>query len=222
MTSTKHQAYYITDPMCSWCWGFSPVMETIRSTYGDRMQFSLVVGGLRVGTTEPMTPEIRDMVLHHWKEVHKLTGQEFCFDFNMPESFLYDTGTACRAVVVVRKLAKDQTFSYLKSLHHAFYVENRDLSDADVLADIAEEAGVNRGAFEIAFESRDIKRETIDDFARSQNWGIRGFPAIVLEEAERYGLLTIGYQPFDVLKPHIESWLEAQDAAEGSGQPAQA
>ncbi|MDH5427723.1 MAG: DsbA family protein, partial [Nitrospirota bacterium] len=24
---------YVADPMCSWCWGFSPVLEEIRRLY---------------------------------------------------------------------------------------------------------------------------------------------------------------------------------------------
>ena len=218
MTSTKRRAYYVTDPMCSWCWGFSPVIEEIRRTYADKIQFSLVVGGLRVGTTEKMTRAVRDMVLHHWKEVHKLTGQEFCYDFNMPETFLYDTGTSCRAVVTVRSLAPVQTFPYLISLHKAFYVENRDLTDVDILADLAEDLNVDRDAFMESFETRDIKRETVDDFSRAQNWGIRGFPAIVLEEPERFRLLTIGYQPFDTLQPQLEAWIESRESADRSAE----
>jgi len=38
---------FIIDPMCSWCWGFHPVIEELRQKYTDTYKFSLVVGGLR-------------------------------------------------------------------------------------------------------------------------------------------------------------------------------
>ena len=27
---------YFADPMCSWCWGFNPVMARVREAYGER------------------------------------------------------------------------------------------------------------------------------------------------------------------------------------------
>ena len=45
---------YFADPMCSWCWGFAPVINAIRGRYGERLPVRLIVGGLRPGTTEPM------------------------------------------------------------------------------------------------------------------------------------------------------------------------
>jgi len=39
--------WYFADPMCSWCWGFSPVIETLRDEYRERMKTALVLGGLR-------------------------------------------------------------------------------------------------------------------------------------------------------------------------------
>jgi putative protein-disulfide isomerase len=45
---------YFADPMCSWCYGFAPVMRQLRQRYGDVAQVRPVMGGLRPGTTEPM------------------------------------------------------------------------------------------------------------------------------------------------------------------------
>ena len=33
--------------MCSWCWGFHPVIEQMRQEYAKMYDFALVVGGLR-------------------------------------------------------------------------------------------------------------------------------------------------------------------------------
>ncbi len=71
--------WYFADPMCSWCWGFSPAIEAVRDAYRKRMKIALVLGGLRPGTTEPMTPTTREEILHHWHAVHERTGQPFHF-----------------------------------------------------------------------------------------------------------------------------------------------
>lgn len=46
---------YIADPMCSWCWGFSPIIEKVRDHFGEALPMELLMGGLRPGTEEPMT-----------------------------------------------------------------------------------------------------------------------------------------------------------------------
>ena len=51
--------WYFADPMCSWCWGFAPVISAIEETYKNRLKVELVLGGLRPGTTEPVTPKFR-------------------------------------------------------------------------------------------------------------------------------------------------------------------
>ncbi|MFQ5636915.1 MAG: hypothetical protein ACE5IR_02840 [bacterium] len=45
---------YVADPMCSWCWGFSPVLAKIRQVAKDKVTVSLLVGGLRAGETNEL------------------------------------------------------------------------------------------------------------------------------------------------------------------------
>jgi len=44
--------WYFADPMCSWCWGFTPAIGAIKESYSDRLKIALMLGGLRPGTTE--------------------------------------------------------------------------------------------------------------------------------------------------------------------------
>ena len=82
---TDRIVWYVADPMCSWCWGFSSVIDAIAQAYRDRVPVRLVMGGLRPGTVKPITPEERDEILHHWHEVQRRTGQVFLFEDAMPE-----------------------------------------------------------------------------------------------------------------------------------------
>ena len=52
--------WYVADPMCSWCWGFSPVIEAIQREYGGRLEVEVLLGGLRPGTKDPMPPAQRE------------------------------------------------------------------------------------------------------------------------------------------------------------------
>nr|MBA3324286.1 DsbA family protein [Paracoccaceae bacterium] len=49
--SSQAHLLYVADPMCSWCWGFAPVIADIRAAFRDRLPLHLVMGGLRPGTS---------------------------------------------------------------------------------------------------------------------------------------------------------------------------
>ena len=104
--------WYFADPMCSWCWGFAPVIQRIKQDYSHHLRISLNVGGLRPGTTEPLGETARAEILHHWHQVHTRTGQPFKFDGALPETFVYDTEPASRAVLAFASLDADRTLAY--------------------------------------------------------------------------------------------------------------
>ena len=91
---------YFADPMCSWCWGFAPVIAAARVRYGETLPIRLVLGGLRPGTVEPMSRSARTELPTHWEHVREASGQPFNAEaFIARDGFVYDTDPAARAVV---------------------------------------------------------------------------------------------------------------------------
>jgi predicted DsbA family dithiol-disulfide isomerase len=70
MDETGHndakEILFVADPMCSWCWGFSPVITAIDETGRGRAKITLVVGGLRPGTTEAMDEGMKATTGRRW------------------------------------------------------------------------------------------------------------------------------------------------------------
>ena len=199
---------YIADPMCSWCWGFSPVMETIRQRYQDQVPIELLVGGLRPGNTERFDEHRRDYILGHWRAVHERTGQPFNFDFQMGPDFIYDTEPASRAVVVVRTLNATQVFPYFRTIQHTFYVENQDVTNESVLRDLAQTQGVAPGLFSESFHNSELRQKVWQEFDRCRQFEISGFPSLVALDNETSTALTHGYQSAEELFPKIDEWLK--------------
>ncbi|MHB1100792.1 MAG: hypothetical protein ACYCZR_14700 [Burkholderiales bacterium] len=52
---SRHHLVYFADPMCSWRWGFSHVIADIEKAF--ELPIHLVLGGLRSGTSMPMSDE---------------------------------------------------------------------------------------------------------------------------------------------------------------------
>ena len=200
---------YVADPMCSWCWGFQPVIAAIEESFGAAAPVRLVVGGLRAGETRAMDATSKATIRHHWEQVREATGQPFAFDFFERDGFVYDTEPACRAAVAVRNLQPASTLAYFAAVQRAFYAEGRDVTRGDTLAAIAAAGGVEAGAFESVFAAPEIAEATRADFQLAQALGVTGFPAVVLKDDGGHAFLTLGYQPFEALKPYLELWMRA-------------
>ncbi|HEX6000540.1 MAG TPA: DsbA family protein [Hyphomicrobiaceae bacterium] len=201
---------YFADPMCSWCYGFSPVISTLAERFEDRLPLDVVMGGLRAGNTEPMRDKDKDFIRGSWAKVGAATGQPFDMDFFDREGFIYDTEPACRAVVTARRLLPRMALPFLARVQQAFYAENRDMTAAGEIADVAEEAGFDRAQFADAFASAEVRNATFRDFLLAQSLGIHGFPTLIAGSDERgYALLTNGYRPFEDLADPLERWLAA-------------
>lgn len=200
--------FYFADPMCSWCWGFAPVIDSIKQKFADDLKVALILGGLRPGSTGPMDEKLREDILHHWHEVHKRTGQAFQFDGAMPEGFIYDTEPPSRAVVVMGELKPDMVLPYFKSIQAAFYSQGKNVTQLDTLSELADAFGVDKAEFNLKFEDEQVKQKTQAHFHRARQFGVRGFPTLVLQNNESYTLLTHGYQPFESLDPQIAAWLK--------------
>ena len=209
------QFVYFADPMCSWCWGFAPVIEQIAARYGEAIPVRLVLGGLRPGTTEPMPAKARETLCGHWREVEEASGQPFDYGLAGREGFIYDTDPAARATVMVRRAHPDKALAFLGRAQRAFYAEGLDVTSPAVLADLAAEFGLEREGFAERLASEEIKQETWGDYAISQRAGVTGFPTLVAGPGEdgTYGAVTRGFQPGEVILPMINRWLASVRAA---------
>lgn len=202
---------YFADPMCSWCYGFSPVIDQIRRIYGDALPVRVVMGGLRPGVDKLMTPEAKREVVGHWNHVHEATGLPFDGAVLEREGFVYDTDPAARAVVVARRQGDDIAVRYLAAAQRAFYAENRDVTSTEVLGDLAEEFGFDRAVFLKDWADEQAKQETWGDYALSQRAGVTGFPTLVGGPNEHgvFGVVTRGYAPGEQVMAVLKSWISS-------------
>ncbi len=200
---------YFADPMCSWCYGFSPVLDQVRRAYGDALPVRVVMGGLRPGTDTPMTPERARELAGHWTHVTEATGLPFDPAVLNRPGFLYDTDPAARAVVVARREGEGVAVRYLAAAQRAFYAENRDVTQGEVLAELAEELGLDGPRFLADWASDAAKQETWRDYALSQRAGVTGFPTLVggPNADGAFGVVTRGYAPPEQVLAVLKAWI---------------
>lgn len=192
MAQEKPTLIYFGDPMCSWCYGFSPEFNKAVETLGDRLDVELVMGGLRPYNTQTMT-DLGDFLKHHWEEVHQRSGQPFQYDILRKKDLVYDTEPACRAVVTVRQMNPALAFSFFKAVQHSFYAENRNPNLTETFATVAEQLGVDKNEFKRLFESEEMKNMVREDFTYAGEMDVRGFPTVILKNGDDLYLLSNGY-----------------------------
>lgn len=202
---------YVGDPMCSWCYGFAPTKRKLEKQCEGRAITRLVVGGLHVDWTEPQNDARKKFLRDHWIEIGERSGQPFKFDILARDDFVYNTEASCRAAVTAREMEGDQAgLDFFTALQGAFYAENQDVTQDDVLIDLAGAFGLAKNKFAELFTSQDMKQRTGLDFHFAQRLGVSGFPTVVVNDRSGYAYLTIGYQTYEHLEPILEAWLTDQ------------
>ena len=206
MENTK-EIVYVGDPLCSWCWGIAPGLKKLRDHYAGEVPFRVIMGGLRPFINSPMTPQFKEFLRHHWEEVGKKSGQPFNYDLlNGDAQFVYDTEPPCRAVVTVRALDPKSTFDFFKGVQHSFYALNKDTNQPTTYLPLLAKTPIKPEEFLTAFDSEEMKKATLEDFAWAKDMGIGGFPSVVARVEEEWKLLAVGYATFEKMVKRFEQF----------------
>jgi putative protein-disulfide isomerase len=203
----KGTLYFVVDPMCSWCWGFAPVIEEAREKLKDTYDITLVVGGLRTKGEMVWDEASKAYLKQHWKQVEQRTGQPFNDILFEKAYYDYDTYPACKAVVTVRELlGEDAAFTYLHTIQHAFYAQGIDISKTRLLYGYYEQLFGNSNKFAFMYGTERIETLMHHDFAKARSMGATAFPSVVIVDEAGHMVCQKGYRSFNeieqLLKEH--------------------
>lgn len=202
--SESRDVIYVGDPQCSWCWGIAEEMQKIQSFVTDHdINFTIMVGGLRIGGGQAWDDEFKAMLRHHWQQVNARSGQEFDYKlFDLPE-FDYDTEPACRAVVTAKNLIVNSNIpinsllDFFVAIQHKFYVESQDPKQPEFYESICSDLGLDFAAFKTSFASEEMKKQATAEFNITRNWGVSGYPSILYTDGKQLYMVSSGFQKAD-------------------------
>lgn len=203
------QLAYFASPMCSWCWGFSPVIEQVQKTFAQEIDFRLVLVPFRIDTVEPMNEKLRNYVLEQWHKVHETTAQSFEFTFKMPKYFVYNTMPACLAIKAFTIQQPKNELKYLNTIHEAFYTKNIDVTNEKILINLAKNYEIEIDSFVEDINSTNIRTLLQKDFNYCQQLGANAYPTLIGIHNGKNTLLSHGFSPFEDLQIKIKNWKNA-------------
>lgn len=193
--------------MCSWCWGFAPVLKRMQEVY--EVPLRVVVGGLRPGPeAEVLDDRLAQTLAHHWAQVEQASGQPFDRSFlERRDGWRYDTEVPAIAVVTMREFNEAQTLDFHTRLQRAFYAKGLDITDPAVYPDLITEFEIDADKFVELLSSPEMKNRAWADFAESRSMGVAGFPTLLVREGQDWGIITRGYMPADRMLSALSNWL---------------
>jgi 2-hydroxychromene-2-carboxylate isomerase len=107
--------------------------------------------------------------------------------FKMPEKFPVSTVNAARALLWLQASGSAKAVSFVHRTFRAYFAEGRDISDAAVLADIAEDLGVDKSAMQAATQDPAIKDKLKQACEEALARGVFGAPFIFVDGEPFWG-----------------------------------
>ncbi len=196
--------YYFGDPMCSWCWGFSPVLETIGKEYPELRRVT-VMGGLRGGAQQPMPDDLAEMVQRAWVRIESVTGQPFNHDLWKRERPFSTTLPACRAVIAARLVHPTHEWPFMVGMFKAYYTKAMNPSKRETYLQVALGQGIDLDVYGSVLDSAEVGEALEKDLATTKQFGVTGFPTVMLQIKSQIYLIAPGYQSVGDLRRAINA-----------------
>lgn len=202
--------YYVHDPMCSWCWGFSSTLEALIAALPEGITFQRLLGGLAADTDEPMPEETRAMVQGSWQRIEaNIPGIKFNFDFWEKCQPRRSTYPACRAVLAARRQGRDEDMN--KAIQAAYYQQARNPSDDSTLLELAEELAMDVEQFRADLHSDETGNKLAAEIALARALFVDSYPALVLKDGASEWRIPVDYNDHRPMLELIEASLMPMD-----------
>jgi putative protein-disulfide isomerase len=186
--------YYIHDPMCSWCYAFSPTWRRIESALPVELPVEYVLGGLAPDSDQPMPPQMREYIEQTWHRIQAaVPGTEFNFDFWRRCVPRRSTYPACRAVLTAKHFDPILERPMIAGIQRAYYREAQNPADIETLCNVAEDIDLNGDEFQTWMASSDCQMQLERELRKTRELGVMGFPSIVFASGTELRLIPHHY-----------------------------
>ena len=174
-------------------------IDDIAARHGRDVSWRPYLMGVAMKVTGSSPIVDRPMLGEYSRRDMERSARRLKVPFGFPEPFPIATIAACRAVYWRDRAGTEEARSLARALYRAYFADGRNISEADVVADVAAESGADRDALlegiqDSAVKDR-LKEVTNDAIAR----GIFGSPFFVVD-----GEPFWGHDRMD----EVERWLE--------------
>lgn len=188
---------YVYDALCGWCYGFSPVIEQFCRKHHKTVDFEVVSGGMITGSRTGPIGEVAPYIRRAYKEVEERSGVSFgeAFLTQVLEDgkTIFSSVPPAVALSVFKSHRADASVLFAAALQKAIYYDGLAPEDTAAYASLAEKFGIDGKTFTKQMGQPEFQAKAQEDFHKTQQLGVRGFPTVFAETEGTYYRLTSGY-----------------------------
>ena len=186
--------YYVHDPMCSWCWGFSSVLNDLLSNLPKEVEVQRLLGGLAVDSLSTMPESMQQQIKSNWSRIEdSIPGVRFNFDFWSKCTPRRSTYQACRAVIAARIQGTENDIKMTQAIQQAYYQQARNPSNNTTLIELANEIGLSAPNFEKDLISEETDEKLKQEINQAREIYAESFPNLVLKTEAGFFSIPIDY-----------------------------
>lgn len=198
---------YVYDALCGWCYGFSPVMQQLKENYKDELEFTVLSGGMIGGERVGPIGEVAGYISEAYKMVEERTGVKFGADFLKvleDGKAIFNSVPPSVALTVFKSQQPEQALEFAGRLQRAIYHDGMEPEDIQAYGKLAQEFGLDSLDFTAKMQADEFKQATLQEFQQVAQWGIDGFPSVIMATREKLYLIAKGYVPYEQLDAAVQ------------------
>jgi len=210
---------YFYDALCGWCYGFSPVLQQFHRDHEGEVAVEPVSGGMILAEREGPIGEVAPYIRQAYRIVEERTGvrfgQGFLEGILAPGKAIFSSWLPAVALSILKAEKAEEAVPFAHALQQAIYHDGISPADPEAYGPIGARFGWEAADFTDRLQRPAYQEAARADFVRTREWGIGGFPTLILQQGEGKVLLAQGYVPLDELKrrfAHARHRLAGTDA----------
>lgn len=202
---------YVYDPLCGWCYGFTPVVMQFQQLHSGAMEFDILSGGMIVGDNRHPFSTMAAYIQREHTNVEEMTGVKFGTAFLeklLPSEEMMDSEKPSVALTVFKAYQPENAISFAHDMQHALNYDGLSLNLDTTYRKLIRKYSLPEDEFIDRLHNEHLRYETNQEFQLVQNWGITGFPAAILDTGKQLYLCARGYTPLDRLQQTVDNIIE--------------
>ncbi len=207
----KPEIIYVYDALCGWCYGFSPVITQIYSTYRCKADFLVLSGGMITGDRCGAIGTIAPFIKKAYKNVEQTCGVKFGDQFltNVLNdgNVWFSSEYPARALALMRLEKKDHSLNFATKLQKAIYYDGQHPHNLATYESLVSLFGLDGKKFIESMMTDDISQIIENEFRMVKQIGVDGYPTVLLRCEDDLKMIAIGYRDFDSLHALLDKEL---------------
>lgn len=206
---------YIFDPLCGWCYGFTPVVQQLQERNNGDMAFDVLSGGMITGDNRHPFSSMATYIQREHTNVESMTGVKFGQAFLeklLPSEEIMDSEKPSIALTVFKQYQPENALTFAHDMQVALNYHGQSLNNDSTYRSLIKKFSLPEDEFISRLHEEHYRYETNQEFQLVQNWGITGYPAAILDTGKQLYLCARGYTPLDRLEETIENILREHNS----------